>query len=122
MNIISDSDIVNRIIELVYEINPDVSFQTRYGGIVFELCNNGHCRLLGGIYRYKRHASLELSQGSSLMDPSGVLEGTGKFRRHVKLKSVVEIESKGCHALLLQAMLQATIDRDSEPHSKTDQP
>jgi len=122
MSIISDSDIVNRITELVYQINPEVSFRKKYGGIVFELSKNDHHSLIGGIYRYARHASLELSNGSALIDPGGVLEGTGKFRRHVKLTSVEEIESKGCPALLMQAMLQAAIYIDSEPHSKTDQP
>ena len=64
---------------------------------------------VGGIYSYKDHVSLEFSNGARLDDRNGVLEGSGKLRRHVKLYNKDDIEKKACRSLLGQAMGQAAI-------------
>jgi len=38
------------------------------------------------------------------LDPKGFLEGGGKARRHVKLRSVADIGAKGCADFLAQAV------------------
>ena len=35
--------------------------------------------------RYKEHVSIVFSRGNELSDPDGLLEGKGKFRRHLKV-------------------------------------
>lgn len=51
----------------------------------------------------KAHVSLEFSKGAFFDDPVGQLEGTGKHRRHLKLRTVGDVDAKGTKALLKQA-------------------
>lgn len=34
---------------------------------------------------HKDHVNLQLTRGAELIDPKGIVEGTGKSMRHVKL-------------------------------------
>ena len=72
----------------------------KYGGLVF--LHNG--KLLGGVYSYKAHISIEFSEGSQLDDPYAVLEGNGKYRRHIKLKSVNDIANKHVDVYIQNAL------------------
>lgn len=47
---------------------------------------------------YSRHASVGFFRGAELPDPHGLLEGKGKYLRHVKLRSDAELNG----AALLQ--------------------
>ena len=60
-----------------------------YGGIIFSLADD-----FGGIFVYKNHVSFEFSYGYKLDDPSKLLEGNGKYRRHLKIKSIEDLEIK----------------------------
>jgi hypothetical protein len=51
----------------------------------------------------KNHVTFGLHFATSLPDPQGLLEGTGKNIRHVKLRSVRELEQKGLQELVLAA-------------------
>jgi predicted DNA-binding protein (MmcQ/YjbR family) len=59
---------------------------------------------------HKKHVSLGFSQASELEDPARLLQGTGKHQRHVKLKSLAEVNCPELRALLTQAW-----DRQPEP-------
>ena len=50
------------------------------------------------------HVNLSFYHGASLSDPAGLLEGTGKKLRHVKLRSVSASESPDITALLREAI------------------
>jgi hypothetical protein len=50
------------------------------------------------------HVNLGFYHGASLTDPSGLLEGTGKNLRHVKLRDVTSTKSPAITALLRQAI------------------
>jgi len=63
-----------------------------YGGIGIYLGDE----LIGGIYVSKNHVSLVFSDGCKLEDTYKVLEGSGKFRRHIKVRELAEIDSKHC--------------------------
>jgi hypothetical protein len=69
---------------------PDLDEVIKYGGLAF--LRDG--KLIGGLYVYKNHMAVELSHGSELDDPDNILEGTGKFRRHIKFTSLSDIERK----------------------------
>ena len=62
----------------------------KYGGIVFFKDNE----LISGIFVHKKHLSIEFGNGAQLADPDSILEGKGKFRRHIKLTSVKDIRKK----------------------------
>src|SRR5712691_601134 len=41
---------------------------------------------------YTSHVNLMFSRGASLPDPAGLLEGTGKLARHVKLRTAEDLQ------------------------------
>jgi hypothetical protein len=51
----------------------------------------------------KNHVTLGFHYGASLDDPEGLLEGTGKNLRHVKLRTMEDLEKKGLKELALTA-------------------
>jgi len=75
-----------------------VSEEVKYGGILF-VADKPFC----GIFSYANHVSLEFSAGASLPDKHKVLEGDGKLRRHIKLFSIQDIESKHVRDYLVLA-------------------
>ena len=83
-------DIIQTSRKLVFAAIPCVDERIIYGGIMFSL--NGDD--LGGLFASKNHVSFEFSKGFELNDPNGILEGKGKFRRHLKLKSIEDVEQK----------------------------
>jgi hypothetical protein len=51
----------------------------------------------------KYHVTFGFHYGTSLEDPDGLLEGTGKNLRHVKFHGVEDMERKGLRNLVLAA-------------------
>ncbi|MED5609684.1 DUF1801 domain-containing protein [Pseudomonas sp. JH-2] len=78
-----------RVRELALAAAPDVHDEVKYGGVLFS-----RARPFGGVFAYAGHVTLELSQGASLDDPHGVLEGSGKQRRHIKLRTPDDVEAR----------------------------
>ena len=62
----------------------------KYGGLVFY--RQGE--LIAGIFPYKQHLSVEFSNGVRFTDSDGLLEGKGKYRRHLKIRSKQDIDTK----------------------------
>ncbi|MGQ1909231.1 DUF1801 domain-containing protein [Marinifilum sp. RC60d5] len=75
--------------KVVFDNYPNAKERIMYGGILFSLEED-----FGGIFAYTNHVSFEFSVGFKFNDPDKLLEGKGKFRRHLKLKSLEEVESK----------------------------
>lgn len=96
--------IKDALAELIGEIAPDVRLVPKYGGHV--MCPNvgDDKSFVGGIFSYKDHVSLEFSKGIDLDDPDGLLEGSGKFRRHLKLRQVQDITDKQAVKFLKQVL------------------
>ncbi len=88
--------------QLVEEIAPKVRFVAKYGGEVMCPEPTSDSKFVGGIFSYKDHVSLEFSEGVSLQDPGKHLEGSGKKRRHLKLRNVGEIVEKDARGFLGQ--------------------
>jgi hypothetical protein len=63
---------------------------------------------------YTAHASVGFFQGASLDDPAGLLEGTGKRMRHVKLRWGQAIDEAALGALIAAACLdmRKRLERD----------
>jgi len=92
------------IIEIIREIflrtNKELTEDVKYGGLVFNLSN----ALMGGIFPYKEHISIEFSNGANLPDPSGILEGKGKKRRHLKIVEKQDIDAKNVRVFVAEAV------------------
>lgn len=75
--------------DVVLSVSPDVFEEVKYGGFLFS-ADSPFC----GVFSYAHHVSLELSEGARLADPHQVLEGSGKHRRHIKLRATTDVEGK----------------------------
>ena len=51
----------------------------------------------------KNHATFGFTRGTSLTDAGGLLEGTGKNMRHVKLKDMAQVRDPNLRQLILEA-------------------
>ena len=78
----------------------------RCGDDVRELLHDGHptaCvgdAAFGYVNVFTAHVNVGFFRGSELPDPNGMLEGTGKFMRHVKLRPEFEIDSPALMKLI----------------------
>jgi hypothetical protein len=59
--------------------------------------------LVCAIAPFKSYVNLMFSQGASLPDPAGLLQGTGKRARHAKIQSPEEIDNPDLRSLLALA-------------------
>jgi hypothetical protein len=96
--------IIDSLEELTIELAPDANLRPMYGGTVIELETDNPKSRIGGFYVYADYVSFEFAKGVQFEDPTGVLEGTGKFRRHVKLRGADDIKTKTCKRFLDQAV------------------
>lgn len=81
--------IVQAVRTLAHDATPQCTERVMYGGILFAAPEQ-YC----GVFAYSAHVSVEFGKGAELDDPHGVLEGSGKFRRHIKLHALADIASK----------------------------
>lgn len=90
--------IVKELYKLFKKCKEDLGEKFIYGGIGMYIGN----RLIGGIWVSRYHTSLVFSRGNELRDEAKVLEGIGKFRRHIKIVNFEDIENKKCASYILQ--------------------
>jgi hypothetical protein len=75
---------------LVRKTLPDVTEEVKYGGILF---SSGGVQF-AGVFAYKEHVSVEFGKGAAIDDAFGFLEGSGKGRRHLKMRSLGDIKAR----------------------------
>lgn len=87
-------------------VRPWFDLMRGLGEDVRELLHDGHptaCvgdAAFGYVNVFKAHANVGFFPGAWLDDPAGLLEGTGKFMRHVKLRPGQEPNSPDLAALV----------------------
>jgi len=52
---------------------------------------------------YRDHVNLMFPRGVDLKDPEGLLEGSGKAMRHVKMRLCADVDRPGVRQLIRQA-------------------
>jgi len=92
-------ELVQSLRELILNLDPSISEEVKYGGLLFS-AGKPFC----GIFSYTKHVSLEFGAGALLPDAFKVLEGEGKFRRHIKLMSAQDISGKHVREYLVPAL------------------
>jgi Domain of unknown function (DU1801). len=76
------------------------------GGDVRELLHDGHptaCvadAAFGYVNVFKAHVNVGFFRGAEIADPPGMLEGNGKFMRHVKLRPEHDVEAAALRKLI----------------------
>lgn len=83
-------DSLNEMRQMVFNLFPKAGERIMYGGIMFSMNEEDFC----GLFVRKNHISFEFSNGSLMKDRNKYLEGTGKFRRHLKIRSNSDIKEK----------------------------
>lgn len=90
---------VRRLRELVAEVAPDVEEVITYGSPAWK----GN-KMLAIVSPTKTHVTLAFDHGVDFDDPHGLLEGVGKRSRHVKLKTVDDIDEAALRDYFTQAV------------------
>lgn len=76
------------------------------GDDVGELIHDGHptaCvgeAAFGYVNAFTAHVNVGFFRGAELRDPDGLLEGTGKFMRHVKLRPESDVDAEALIRLI----------------------
>jgi hypothetical protein len=76
------------------------------GDDVRELLHDGHPTACVGdvafayVNAFKAHVNVGFFRGAEMADPEGLLEGTGKFMRHVKLSPERHVDAKALMELI----------------------
>ena len=98
--------IVTALRDVIVDVDPDTCEVVRLGDRAATY-GVGPRKMLDGyayILPYKRWVNLGFYQGVDLADPEGLLEGTGAKMRHVKIRSVDEVNRSAIRALVVGAL------------------
>jgi hypothetical protein len=80
---------------------PEAVEQVDFGNRLIAFGRSMRMRgLLFAIIAHKNWVNLQLADGSELADPNGLIEGTGKRIRHVKIRSVEAASSAPVVAII----------------------
>lgn len=91
-------ELVQALRKIIHGLDSSISEEVKYGGFLFSAA-----KPFCGIFSYAKHVSLEFGEGASFPDKFKVLEGEGKFRRHIKLTSAQDITGKHVRDYLVLA-------------------
>ena len=91
--------IVARLVALVRSSAPGHDELRVHGAPQFCIQGEPFCYVVG----YARHVNLGFCQGAGLADPEGLLEGTGKAMRHVKIRPGEEFPGKTLSRMVREA-------------------
>ena len=82
------------------------AFMRDCGDDVREELHDGHPTVCAGeaafayVNAFKAHVNVGFFHGATLDDPNGLLEGTGKFMRHVKLRPDLKVDAAALTTLI----------------------
>jgi hypothetical protein len=97
---ISVAEIQKHVTHAVKMAGPQLRIERKWGHDWFAGTD-----LICAVSAYKQHVDIEFWRGSTIPDPTGLLEGTGKALRHVKVHTRADAESPALRALLHAAIL-----------------
>jgi len=90
---------INRLRAIVQGAVPGLEERMRWLQVGYLVSNRDVC----GIYPSSNHVNLSFAKGSTLKDPEGLLEGTGKGMRHIKIFMVEEVSKETIEAYVREA-------------------
>jgi hypothetical protein len=93
--------LVHALREVIRAAAPELTEEVKpgWGNLVYKL--NG---VVCAISPYSNHVNVNFYKGTSLSDPAGVLDGTGRELRHVKYRTESDIQSGVLSQLVHQAV------------------
>ena len=99
-NLLSLADELEAFIQSLVPRSVSVN---KYGGRLFTLKPEEKEGQFCGVFIYKEHAQISLSKGALLEDTNNILQGSGKFRRHINYRTLESVDLDILKKLLVQA-------------------
>ena len=91
---------INRLRAIVKGNFPELEERMRWMQVGYLVSKKDVC----GVYPSSDHVNLSFWQGSALSDPKGLLEGTGKGMRHIKIFKVEDVGEETIKAYVREAV------------------
>jgi hypothetical protein len=100
------ADLARRLIALVGEVYPDAVVTVDGRDIGFG-SGPGYKGLVFVVTPHTKHVTLGLAGGAQLPDPAGLMEGSGRVHRHVKIREDADVARPAMRDLLTAAVDRA---------------
>jgi hypothetical protein len=93
--------VTRRLRELIHEVLPDVREHVDDADHLLGYATGPRMRdFLFAVAPHTAHVNLQLADGAQLRDPGRIVEGTGKRVRHVKCRSLEDVERPDVRQLI----------------------
>ena len=97
------ADLARALCTLVLEMYPDALVSGDSSDIGFG-SGMGYKGLVFVVSPHSKHVNLGIAGGVGLPDPAGLMEGTGKLHRHVKIRTAEDLERPELRELMQAAL------------------
>lgn len=87
------------LVERILAMFPDAVVTVGGGDIGFGT-DAGYKGLVFTVSPHRAHLTLGIDHGADLPDPAGLLEGSGKVHRHVKIRTADDLDRPALHELM----------------------
>jgi hypothetical protein len=88
---------------LILDLYPDAVVTVDGGDVGFG-ATTGYKGLVFTVSPHATHVTLGIAGGASLPDPAGLLEGSGKVHRHLKLRQPADLDRPELRELMAAAL------------------
>lgn len=95
--------LARNLYELILAIYPDATVSVDGRDIGFG-SGTGYKGLVFVVTPYASHVNLGVFGGASLPDPAGLMEGSGKLHRHVKVRHDADVRRPELRELMVSAV------------------
>jgi len=99
---------VSRVHALVRELYPDAVISVN-GNFTGYGSTTGYKGLVFVVSPHKAHVTLGLASGASLPDPAGLMEGSGRVHRHVKIRTDTDLDRPELRELMRTALIHQDV-------------
>jgi hypothetical protein len=97
------AELARHLCALVLQMYPDAVVTVDGGDIGFG-SGTGYKGLVFVVAPHSRHVNLGIWGGAGLPDPAGLMEGTGKVHRHVKIRQTSDLDRPELRELMEAAL------------------
>ena len=104
-------EIADALQELILSIFPEAVISSDHQNIAYGT-GRGYKDIIFVISPYRAHVNLGIANGASIADPRGLMQGSGKVHRHVKLHSLDQVHNPDLHELM-QRVLEFTLGQNN---------
>jgi hypothetical protein len=97
------AELARQLCALILQMYPDATVTVDNGYIGFG-GSTGYKGLVFVVGPHSKHVTLGLYGGVDLPDPAGLMEGTGKVHRHVKVRQADDLKRRELRELMAAAL------------------